>query len=50
MPDPMYRQIADVLQPDRVGDLAPGVQLKTEMELREHHKASRNTFETRSRG
>jgi GntR family transcriptional regulator len=40
----MYRQIADDLR-RRIesGDLAPGVQLPTELELREHYQASRNT-------
>lgn len=45
MADPMYRQIADDLrrQIDE-GDLAPGEQLRTEMELREKYNASRNTI------
>src|ERR1700730_16127474 len=41
---PMYRQIAEDLreQIDR-GLLKPGQQLRTELELREHYSASRNT-------
>ena len=44
MASPMYRQIAEDLrvQIER-GDLEPGQQLRTEIELREHYKASRNT-------
>jgi GntR family transcriptional regulator len=44
MADPMYRQIADDLRGQiESGDLEPGQQLRTELELREHYKASRNT-------
>jgi GntR family transcriptional regulator len=44
MADPMYRQIADDLRRQiEAGELAPGAQLKTEMELRETYDASRNT-------
>ena len=44
MADPMYRQIADDLrQQIESGQLAPGQQLRTEIELREHYGASRNT-------
>jgi GntR family transcriptional regulator len=41
----MYRQIADDLQ-HRIesGELAPGAQIPTEIELREHYEASRNTI------
>jgi GntR family transcriptional regulator len=44
MADAMYRQIADDLrgQIDR-GDLEPGQQLQTELELRGRYEASRNT-------
>jgi GntR family transcriptional regulator len=44
MADPMYRQIADDLrgQIER-GDLEPGQQLQTELELRDRYEASRNT-------
>ena len=42
--DPMYRQIAEVLRRQiETGELAPGQQLRTELELREEHNASRNT-------
>jgi GntR family transcriptional regulator len=42
--DPMYRQIADDLrQQIEDGGLAPGQQLRTELELREKYDASRNT-------
>jgi GntR family transcriptional regulator len=42
--DPMYRQIADDLQQQiESGDLSPGAQLETELELRERYEASRNT-------
>jgi GntR family transcriptional regulator len=44
MGDPMYRQIADDLrQQIESGGLEPGQQLRTELELREHYNASRNT-------
>ena len=44
MANPMYRQIAEDLR-SRIesGDLQPGQQLRTELELREHYNASRNT-------
>jgi GntR family transcriptional regulator len=44
MPDPMYRQIAGNLREQiESGELAPGSQLPTELELREKYEASRNT-------
>lgn len=44
MADPMYRQIADDLRGQiESGDLEPGQQLRTELELRDHYEASRNT-------
>ncbi len=44
MADPMYRQIAeDLRQRIETGELAPGAQLRTELELRERYDASRNT-------
>jgi GntR family transcriptional regulator len=44
MADPMYRQIAEDLRRQiESGDLAPGSQLRTELELREKYDASRNT-------
>ncbi|HEY2506833.1 MAG TPA: GntR family transcriptional regulator [Streptosporangiaceae bacterium] len=44
MPDPLYRQIADDLQRQiEDGELGPGAQLPTELELREQYGASRNT-------
>jgi GntR family transcriptional regulator len=44
MADPMYRQIADDLRRQiEDGGLAPGQQLRTELELREKYNASRNT-------
>jgi len=44
MTDPMYRQIAEDLRKTiESGELAPGQQLRTELELREHYGASRNT-------
>ena len=44
MADPMYRQIADDLrQQIESGELAPGAQLPTELELRDQFAASRNT-------
>jgi GntR family transcriptional regulator len=43
--DPIYRQIADDLRRQiETGDLAPGDQLKTELELQEEYGASRNTI------
>ncbi len=44
MANPMYRQIAEDLR-ERIesGELAPGSQLPTELELRERYNASRNT-------
>ncbi|MDX6391993.1 MAG: GntR family transcriptional regulator [Streptosporangiaceae bacterium] len=42
--DPMYRQIAEDLRRQiEEGSLAPGQQLRTELELRERYQASRNT-------
>jgi GntR family transcriptional regulator len=42
--EPMYRQIADDLRRQiEEGGLAPGQQLRTELELREKYDASRNT-------
>ena len=44
MADPMYRVIAEDLRRQiESGDLARGSQLPTEIELREHYEASRNT-------
>lgn len=44
LPDPKYRSIADDLQQKiEAGDLPPGAQLPTELELREQYGASRNT-------
>src|SRR5580704_8999419 len=44
MANPMYRQIAEDLRAQiEGGDLEPGQQLRTEIELREHYGASRNT-------
>jgi len=44
MADPMYRQIADDLRRQiEAGELQPGEQLRTELELREKYEASRNT-------
>src|ERR1700730_10287408 len=44
MADPMYKQIADDLRRQiEEGGLAPGQQLRTELELREKYNASRNT-------
>jgi GntR family transcriptional regulator len=44
MGSPMYRQIAEDLRAQiESGDLRPGQQLRTELELREHYGASRNT-------
>jgi len=43
--DPLYRQIAQDLRGQiQTGQLPPGAQLRTELELREHYKASRNTI------
>ncbi len=45
MAEPMYRRIADDLrQQIESGQLAPGSQLPTEVELREEYDASRNTI------
>jgi GntR family transcriptional regulator len=45
MPDPIYRQIAEDLRHQiETGELRPGEQLKTEIELRETYNASRNTI------
>ena len=45
MPDPIYRQIADDLRHQiETGELRPGEQLKTEIELRDRYNASRNTI------
>jgi GntR family transcriptional regulator len=42
--DPMYRQIAEDLRRQiEAGELPPGAQLRTELELREKYNASRNT-------
>jgi GntR family transcriptional regulator len=44
MADPMYRQIAEDLRAQiESGGLKPGQQLRTELELRDHYGASRNT-------
>jgi len=44
MANPMYRQIAEDLREQiESGSIAPGQQLRTELELREHYGASRNT-------
>jgi GntR family transcriptional regulator len=44
MANPMYRQIAEDLREQiESGKLKPGQQLRTEIELREHYSASRNT-------
>jgi GntR family transcriptional regulator len=44
MGSPMYRQIAEDLRAQiESGGLEPGQQLRTELELREHYGASRNT-------
>ncbi len=44
MANPMYRQIAEELRTQiESGVLEPGQQLRTELELREHYGASRNT-------
>jgi GntR family transcriptional regulator len=45
MANPMYRQIAEDLRAQiENGDLEPGQQLQTEIELRDHYGASRNTI------
>jgi GntR family transcriptional regulator len=45
MAHPMYRQIADDLRAQiETGALEPGQRLRTELELREHYAASRNTI------
>ena len=45
MPEPIYRAIADDLRRQiETGELRPGQQLRTEIELREHYNASRNTI------
>jgi GntR family transcriptional regulator len=45
MADPMYRQIAEDLRRQiESGELPPGSQLPTEIELREKYNASRNTI------
>jgi GntR family transcriptional regulator len=44
MANPMYRQIAEDLRAQiESGGLKPGQQLRTEIELRDHYAASRNT-------
>jgi GntR family transcriptional regulator len=44
MANPMYRQIAEDLRAQiEAGELRPGQQLRTELELRDHYGASRNT-------
>ena len=45
MANPMYRQIAEDLRAQvQDGHLEPGQQLRTEIELRDHYGASRNTI------
>jgi len=45
MANPMYRQIAEDLRAQiEGGALEPGQQLRTEIELRDHYGASRNTI------
>jgi GntR family transcriptional regulator len=45
MPEPMYRRIAQELrQQIQNGELTPGAQLPTELELRARYEASRNTI------
>jgi GntR family transcriptional regulator len=45
MPDPIYRSIAEDLRRQiESGELRPGQQLRTEIELRDHYNASRNTI------
>jgi GntR family transcriptional regulator len=44
MPNPMYRQIAEDLRAHiESGALRPGQKLRTEIELQDHYRASRNT-------
>lgn len=44
MANPLYRQIAEDLRAQiESGDLQPGQQLRTELELQDHYGASRNT-------
>ena len=44
MAEPMYRRIAeDLRQQIELGEVEPAQQLRTELELREHYGASRNT-------
>jgi DNA-binding transcriptional MocR family regulator len=44
MANPLYRQIAEDLREQIAsGELQPGQQLRTEIELRDHYGASRNT-------
>ena len=51
MGSPMYRQIAETLREQiQSGDLQPGEQLKTELELREAFGASRNTVRDAIKG
>ena len=43
--EPIYRQIAEDLRRQiETGELRPGQQLRTEIELRDHYNASRNTI------
>jgi GntR family transcriptional regulator len=45
MANPIYRQIAEDLRAQiESGELEPGQQLRTEIELRDHYAASRNTI------
>jgi len=45
MPEPIYRQIAEDLRHQiETGELRPGQQLETEIELRDRYNASRNTI------
>jgi len=45
MPEPIYRSIAEDLRRQiETGELRPGEQLRTEIELRDHYNASRNTI------
>lgn len=45
MPEPIYRSIAEDLRRQiETGELRPGQQLRTEIELRDHYDASRNTI------
>jgi GntR family transcriptional regulator len=45
MPEPIYRSIAEDLRRQvETGELRPGQQLRTEIELRDHYNASRNTI------